>query len=175
MNSADQNALAPIAEEVLEKLQEVADAARAWLRDPRGPSADTLVPGSVSEAALRNLGQVNQQNRTAYQRLSKEPVVSRVVAEDENGVLRTQFFCRADQGMASLGVISYLTKQGRLASIPVGDEYLTPDGQAWIVVSKTGLRPEELNGQPTVLAICWKKSSLRKPKKRRSRRVSVGT
>ena len=147
MNSADQNALAPIAEEVLEKLQEVADAARAWLRDPRGPSADTLVPGSVSEAALRNLGQVNQQNRTAYQRLSKEPVVSRVVAEDENGVLRTQFFCRADQGMASLGVISYLTKQGRLASIPVGDEYLTPDGQAWIVVSKTGLRPEELNGQ----------------------------
>lgn len=147
MNSAEQNALAPIAEEVLGKLQEVANAARAWLQDPRGPSADTLVPGSVSEAALRNLGQVNQQNRTAYQRLSKEPVVSRVVAEDENGVLRTQFFCRADQGMASLGVISYLTKQGRLASIPVGDEYLTPDGQAWIVVSKTGLRPEEINGQ----------------------------
>lgn len=147
MNSADQNALAPIAEEVLEKLHEVANAARAWLQDSRGPSADTLVPGSVSEAALRNIGQVNQQNRTAYQRLSKEPVVSRVVAEDENGVLRTQFFCRADQGMASLGVISYLTKQGRLASIPVGDEYLTPDGQAWIVVSKTGLRPEEINGQ----------------------------
>lgn len=147
MNSADQNALAPIAEEVLGKLQEVANAARTWLQDPRGPSADTLIPGSVSEAALRNLGQVNQQNRTAYQRLSKEPVVSRVVTENEKGVLRTQFFCRADQGMASLGVISYLTKQGRLASIPVGDEYLTPDGQSWIVVSKMGLRPEEINGQ----------------------------
>lgn len=49
---------------------------------------DTLVPGSVSEAALRNLGQVNQQNRTAYQRLSKEPIVSRVVAEDD--VLRNE-------------------------------------------------------------------------------------
>lgn len=87
MNSADQNALAPIAEEVLEKLQEVADAARAWLRDPRGPSADTLVPGSVSEAALRNLGQVNQQNRTAYQRLSKEPAYLGLACE---GVLPAQ-------------------------------------------------------------------------------------
>lgn len=147
MNSADKNALAPIAKEVLGKLQEVATAARAWLKDPRGPSADTLVPGSVSDTALRNLDQVNQQNRAAYQRLSKEPVVSRVVAEDEKGGLHTRFFCRADQGMAERGVISYLTKWGRLASIPVGDEYLAPDGQAWIVVSKTGLRPEEINGQ----------------------------
>lgn len=147
MNSADQNALAPIAEEVLGKLQEVAATARAWLNDPRGPSVDTLVPSSVSDAALRNLGQVNQQNRAAYLRLSKEPVVSRVVAEDEKGGLHTRFFCRADQGLAERGVISYLTKWGRLASMPVGDEYLTPDGQAWIVVSKTGLRPEEVNGQ----------------------------
>lgn len=147
MNSADQNALAPIAEEVLGKLQEVANAARAWLQDPRGPSADSLVPGSVSEAALRNVSQVNQENRSAYQRLSKEPVVSRVVAEEKNVGLHTQFFCRADQGIASLGVISYLTKRGRLASIPVGDEYVTPEGQTWIVVSKTGMRPEEINGQ----------------------------
>jgi hypothetical protein len=66
LKSADQNALAPIAEEVLGKLQEVATAARAWLKDPRGPRAASLVPGSVSDAALRNLGQVNQQNRSAY-------------------------------------------------------------------------------------------------------------
>lgn len=147
MDSADQNALAPIAEEVLGKLEEVAVAARAWLKDPRGPSADSLVLGSSSVAALRNLDQVNQQNRAAYLRLSKEPVVSRVVAEDASGGLHTCFFCRADQGMAERGVISYLTKWGRLASMPVGDEYLTPDGQAWIVVSKTGLRPEESAGQ----------------------------
>lgn len=147
MNSAEQSALAPIAEEVLGKLQEVATAARGWLQDPRGPSVDSLVPDSVSDAALRKLGQVNQQNRAAYQRLSKEPVVSRVVAEDEKGSFHTRFFCRADQGMAERGVISYLTKWGRLASMPVGDEYITPDGQAWIVVSKTGLRPEEVNGQ----------------------------
>jgi hypothetical protein len=147
LNSAEQNALAPIAQEVLGKLHEVASAARAWLLDPRGPSVNTLVPGSVSEAALRNLGQVNQQNKTAYQRLSKEPLVSRVVAEDENGGLHTRFFCRADQGMAERGVISYLTKWGRLAAIPVGDDYETPDGQSWIVVSKTGMRPEEIGGQ----------------------------
>lgn len=147
MSSADHNDLAPIADEVLGKLQDVASAARAWLLNPNGPSADSLVPGSVSQAALLNIGQVNQQNRTAYQRLSKEPVVSRVVAEDEKGGLHTTFFCRADQGMPTRGVISYLTKWGRLASMPVGDEFITPDGQAWIVVSKTGLRPEEVNGQ----------------------------
>ncbi|WP_090140568.1 ATP-binding domain-containing protein [Limnohabitans sp. DM1] len=147
MNSADQNALAPIAEEVLGKLQEVATAAREWLQDPTGPSVDTLVPGSVSDAAKRNVAKINKENRSAYQRLSKEPVVSRVVAEDESGGFHTKFFCRADQGMANRGVISYLTKWGRLASMPVGDEYITPDGQAWIVVSKTGLRPEEINGQ----------------------------
>lgn len=147
MNSADQNALSPIAEEVLGKLEEVATAARAWLKEPGGPSAESLVLGSGSVAALRKLDQVNQQNRAAYQRLSKEPMVSRVVAEDENGGFHTRFFCRADQGMAQSGVISYLTKWGRLASMAVGDEYLTPDGQAWTIVSKTGLRPEEVSGQ----------------------------
>ena len=60
----------PIAEEVLGKLQEVAQAARAWLQDQRGPSVDTLVPGSISDAAVINLNRVNQQNRAAYQRLS---------------------------------------------------------------------------------------------------------
>lgn len=146
MNTADQNALAPIAEEVLGKLHEVATEARAWLKNPSGPSADSLVPGSVSEAALRNIGQVNLQNRTAYQRLSKEPVVSRVVAKDGKGGLHTTFFCRADQGLPARGVISYLTKWGRLAAMPVGDEFVAPNGQSWIVVSKTGLRPEEING-----------------------------
>lgn len=146
MSKAEQNTLAPIAQEVLDKLQDVATAARAWLQDPRGPSANTLVPGSVSDAALRNLGQVNQQNRAAYERLSKEPIVSRVVVEDEGGAQHTRFFCRADQGMAERGVVSYLTKWGRLASIPVGDEFVAPDGQTWIVVSKAGLRPNEANG-----------------------------
>lgn len=159
MNKAEQNTLAPIAQEVLGKLQEVAEAARAWLADPRGPSANTLVPGSVSEAALRNLGQVNQQNRAAYQRLSKEPIVSRVLVEDEGGGLHTRFFCRADQGMAERGVISYLTKWGRLASIPVGDEFVTPDGKTWIVVSKAGLRPEESGGQWDAFSVVQRENS----------------
>jgi hypothetical protein len=146
MNMAKQNALTPIAQEVLSKLDEVAKAARAWLNDPRSLSPDSLVPGSESEAAIRNVSQVNQQNQAAYQRLSREPVVSRVVAEDEGGNLHTYFFCRADQGMAERGVISYLTRFGRLASLPVGDEFVTPQGDAWIVVSKTGLRPDEVRG-----------------------------
>lgn len=146
MNSAEQNALTPIAQEVLDKLDEVAKAARAWLNAPRSLSANSLVPGSISEATLRNVGQINQQNHAAYQRLSKEPLVSRVVAEDEEGKLHTYFFCRADQGMAERQVISYLTRFGRLASLPVGDEFVTPKGDSWIIVSKTGLRSAETAG-----------------------------
>lgn len=146
MNSAEQKALTPIAQDVLDKLDEVAKAARAWLNDSRSLSADSLVPGSKNEAAVRNVAKVNQENRAAYQRLSKEPVVSRVVAEDEAGKLHTYFFCRADQGMAERGVISYLTRFGRLASLPVGDEFLNPEGESWIVVSKTGLRSDETAG-----------------------------
>ena len=146
MNIEEQNALTPIAQEVLNKLDEVAKAARAWLNDSRSLSADSLVPGSISDAAVRNVAQVNQVNRAAYQRLSKEPVVSRVVTEDEGGKFHTYFFCRADQGMAERDVISYLTRFGRLASLPVGDEFVTPAGESWIVVSKIGLRSDETDG-----------------------------
>lgn len=146
MSSAEQNELAQIAQEVLEKLDQVATSAKAWLNAPRSLSADSLVPGSISEAALRTVGQVNQQNQAAYQRLSKEPFVSRVVAKDKNRTLHTYFFCRADQGMAERRVISYLTGFGRLASLPVGDKFVTPDGESWTVMSKTGLRSEESAG-----------------------------
>lgn len=138
-----QNPLAAIATETLGKLDEVSAAARRWLNDGRALTIDSLVPGSQSEAAAHKLGQVNQQNKTAYLRLSNEPIVARVVAESEDGKFHTYFFCRADQGMAERGVISYLTAFGRLAAIPVGDEFITPQGESWIVVSKTGLRPAE--------------------------------
>ena len=147
MISAKESGLVPIANDVLGKLHEVAGLARTWLMNPNGPSAHSLVPTSVSTAALQNLANVNRQNRSAYERLSKEPLVSRVVASDDDGRLHTTFFCRADQGVPSLGVISYLSPRGRLASIPVGDEYLTPDGKNWMVISKTGVRPDEVNGQ----------------------------
>lgn len=146
MNIAEQKALAEIAHEVLNKLDEVARTARGWLSDTRSFSADSLVLGSTNDAAVRKVVQVNQENKAAYQRLSREPVVSRVVSSDENGGLHTYFFCRADQGMAELGVISYLTRFGRLASLPVGDEFVTPLGKTWKVVSKIGLRSDETAG-----------------------------
>ena len=92
VNSAEQNVLIPIAQEVLGKLDEVAKAARAWLNNLGSLSAHSLVPNSVSVEAIRNIGQVNQQNQAAYLRLSKEPIVSRVVVKDEKNKLQTYFF-----------------------------------------------------------------------------------
>ena len=66
MNSAEQTTLIPIAQDVLNKLDEVAKAARTWLNDSRSLSADSLVPGSKNDAAVRNVAKVNRENRAAY-------------------------------------------------------------------------------------------------------------
>lgn len=138
--------LIPIAHEILGKLDEVACAARAWLNNPKAFTIDSLVPIAQTEKAALKIAKINQQNRSAYLRLSKEPLASRVIAEAEDGKTHTYFFCRADQGMVDLGVISYLTDFGRLAATPVGGDFITPLGEHWIVVSKTGVRSETARG-----------------------------
>ena len=146
MNLSNKQALTQIAEEVLDKLEEVSTSAHLWLVNPNVLTMDSLTPASQTEKAALEIIRIKQKNRAAYQRLIKEPFVSRVVAEGENGEIHTYFFCRADQGMVERGVISYLTQFGRLASIPVGDDFLTPLGEYLLVISKTGVRPEMISG-----------------------------
>jgi hypothetical protein len=146
MNLSNKQALTQIAEEVLDKLEEVSASAHLWLVNPNSLTMDSLTPTSQTEKAALEIIRIKQKNRAAYQRLIKEPFVSRVVAEGENGAIHTYFFCRADQGMVERGVISYLTQFGRLASIPVGDEFLTPLGEYLLVISKAGVRPEMISG-----------------------------
>lgn len=149
MNIEQQNLLQPLAQDVLDKLETVSNAAHMWLVDDRKLGPDALTTGTntaISDAAVRNLAKINQQNQTAYRKLTEEPAISRVMAKDDDGTLHTYYFCRADQGMANIGVLSYLAPIGRLASLPVGDDFVTPDDKSLIVVSKTGLRPTNRAG-----------------------------
>lgn len=139
----------PLAIEVVDKLDTVANAARAWLANPSRPGIDALAAGGNtlhSDRTARVFAGVNQANESAYSTLAIEPAIARVIAEDEDGQRVTYYFCRAEQGLANLGLVSYRAPVGRLASLPVGEEYVRPDGKALIVVERAQLRPSPLAG-----------------------------
>ena len=89
MNLSNKQALTQIAEEVLDKLEEVSTSAHLWLVNPNVLTMDSLTPASQTEKAALEIIRIKQKNRAAYQRLIKEPFVSRVVAEGENGEIHT--------------------------------------------------------------------------------------
>ena len=81
MNIEQESLLQPIAQEVLTKLEMVSNAAREWLSEDRklGPNAlATGMNSAISDAAVRNLANINHQNHTAYRKLTEEPAISRV-------------------------------------------------------------------------------------------------
>lgn len=139
----------PLATEVVDKLVTVANAARAWLATPRRPGIEALAAGGNtlnSDRAARAFDGVNQANESAYRKLASEPAIARVIAEDHDGHRTAYYFCRAEQGMANLGVVSYRAPAGRLAALPVGGEYVGPDGKELIVIERAQLRPSHLAG-----------------------------
>ncbi|OAI65084.1 helicase UvrD [Ralstonia solanacearum] len=139
----------PLATEVVDKLDTVARTAQDWLASPHRLGIDALAAGGNtlnSDRAARALDGVNQANESAYRKLASEPAIARVIAEDDNGRRTAYYFCRAEQGIADLGLVSYRAPAGRLAALPVGEEYVRPDGKTLIVVERAQLRPSPLAG-----------------------------
>ncbi|NKA73553.1 DNA helicase UvrD [Ralstonia solanacearum] len=140
---------APLATEVVEKLDTVASTAQAWLANPHRLRIDALAAGGNtlhSDRPARALDGVNQANEAAYRKLASEPAIARVIAEDDDGHRTAYYFCRAEQGIADLGLVSYRAPVGRLAALPVGEEFVRPDGKALIVVERAQLRPSPIAG-----------------------------
>lgn len=135
-----------VAEDVLAQLERTASAAKAKLGETASLTTDVLagVNTLTSGSAIQRLREIDSQNRASYELLSREPAIARVVVEDEEGERETYYFCRGDQGMANLGVISYRAPIGRLASLPIGEEFRRPDGRELRVLERTQLRPMAL-------------------------------
>lgn len=149
MSKDHRKSFEPMAKEVVGTLDDVARTARTWLQSTSRLDASALAGGRNtmhSDLALRNLDQVNHANESAYRKLANEPAIARVIAEAEDGRRTAYYFCRAEQGIPSLGLVSYRAPVGRLAALPVGEEYIRPDGQALIVVERAQLRPSPLAG-----------------------------
>lgn len=149
MSTGNSERFEPLANEIVDKLDAVSSTARSWLSNSRPIGIEALVHGGNtlnSDRAARNLDDVYRANESAYRQLADEPAIARVIAEDDEGRRTAYYFCRAEQGMANLGLVSYRAPVGRLAALPVGEEYVRPDGKALIVVERARLRPSPLAG-----------------------------
>jgi DNA polymerase III delta prime subunit len=129
--------------DTLNQFEKVADAAQSALHTAPVLGFESLasVNTMTSANAIQRLGQVDQENRDSLRRLALEPAIARVTVADEDGKQTTYYFCRADQGMPNLGIISYRARIGRLASLPVGEEFRLPNDSFVEVVESAKLRP----------------------------------
>ncbi|MDP2834004.1 MAG: ATP-binding domain-containing protein [Pseudomonadota bacterium] len=132
-----------IADDTLKQFERVADAARSALRSDHVVGLGTLanVNTFTSTAAMVRLDRINQENRDSASKLADEPAIARVAFVDESGKIKRYYFCRADQGMANMDVISYLAPIGRMASLSVGDEFRLPGGSIVEVIESAKFRP----------------------------------
>lgn len=138
--------LVPMAEETLNRFEATVAAARTALKGVGGVKieavggAKTITNDSVVKEAIR----INRENREGYEMLVEMPAIARVVVEDEKGQRRTYYICRGSQGMPDLGVVSYRAPIGRLASLPIGEEFHDLKGRALTVLERAQLRPVSL-------------------------------
>jgi DNA polymerase III delta prime subunit len=120
----------------------VVEAAQSALRaKPLGVDSLAIVNTMTSDKPRQNLAHVDNENRESIRRIALEPAIARVTVADESGNRSTYYFCRAEQGMPDFGIISYRAKIGRLAALPVGEEFRLPNGSVVEVVESSKLRP----------------------------------
>jgi len=134
-----------IAGDTLNQFEKVAETAQSALRTVPVLGFDSLasVNTMTSANAIQRLGRIDQENRDSLRRLALEPAIARVTVADGDGKQTTYYFCRTDQGMPNLNTISYRAKIGRLAALPVGDEFCMPNDSIVEVVESAKLRPHQ--------------------------------
>lgn len=137
------NRIEHIAGDSLSQFEKVATAAEGALRNERvvGQDAFAVVNTFTSTAAVGQLAKIDRENRESALVLASEPAIARVVFADKHGNKKCYFFCRANQGMVSLGVISYKAAIGRLVALSVGDEFQLPNGPSGKIIESAKFRP----------------------------------
>ncbi|MDE0452046.1 MAG: hypothetical protein OXI90_09820, partial [Gammaproteobacteria bacterium] len=125
-----------LAKDVLDTFDEVSSEAGRELASP--PPDPRNVLAAPTWEGIQELERLAEARAESYRHLSREPAIARVVAL-KAGERLTYFFCRCASFLQ--GVVSYGTPLGRLASLPVGDEWELPDGDVLEVVEKASLIP----------------------------------
>lgn len=137
---------ADLADEVLDRFSKISEEAKHKLNDGQtlGSASFASINTMTSAAAIQSLNKISKDQRDAHQKLATEPAIARVTFADEAGQQKTYYFCRAEQGMLNHGVVSYKAAIGRIASLPVGEEFRLPDGPVVEIIERALLRPLHL-------------------------------
>lgn len=132
-----------LAEDTLTQFEKVAEAANTALRSDQPVSLEGIAHANTftGTGVMGRLEKIKQDNRETDLILANEPAIARVAFVDESGKKNRYFFCRANQGMVSLGVISYRAPIGRMASLSVGDEYQLPNGPRVEIIESAKYHP----------------------------------
>ena len=125
-----------LAKETLDTFHEVATAAETQLSSPRSDPQNVLA--NPTQEGISELDRLAVARSESYRHLSREPAIARVVAVKGSEHL-TYFFCRC--ASFTPGLVSYGAPIGRLASLPVGEEWTAPDGSVLEVVERATLSP----------------------------------
>ncbi len=121
-----QEHLKQLAGESLDTFAEIADTAARMLDGARGGSPESLVKSNTftDTRAVDNIYDISAATREGYQSLVHEPAISRVVAKDDAGKVRTYYISRTTSILLSSKkpLASYHSNIGKLASRRAGDE-----------------------------------------------------
>jgi hypothetical protein len=135
-----------LATEALDTLRKVSTAAKQNLHIPSTPASNAFasINTLTSAAAVRHYDDISRASREASEILSREPAVARVIAEDDEGQLRTIYICRTTPIQVLHQFASYRAPMGRLASLPIGGSVRVPSGKRYKLLEKALLHPSEL-------------------------------
>jgi flagellar biosynthesis GTPase FlhF len=135
-----------VAAEALNAFEKVSTAAKQSLHVPPTPASNAFasINTLTSAAAMREYDEISRASREAREILSREPAVARVIAEDDQGQLRTIYICRTTPIQVIHQFASYRAPLGRLASLRIGSSITLPNGKHYKLLQKALLFPTEL-------------------------------
>ena len=135
-----------LATETLDTLREVSTVAKQNLHIPPTPASRAFasINTLTSTTAVSQYDNISRASREASEILSREPAIARVLAEDDEGQLRTIYICRTSPLQILHQFASYRAPMGRLASLPIGGSIRVPSGKRYKLLEKALLHPSEL-------------------------------
>lgn len=137
------------AQDILMSIETISEKADAELTNAgRFHSLQHLVNNTLTGfAAVNKLAGVRSNNISSNEALVAEPAIARVVVKHSDGHKMTYYFCRK----GSLVGLEYITLAqlnapiGRIAALPVGEEYELKDDQYLTVLENIRFTPQNSN------------------------------
>lgn len=132
-----------VANESVSRLADIADAATRELSSPRTISGESLAYPNATNVptALESLSKSIRAVSESHELLTREPAIARVRVSDSQGQERTYYICRTAPVGGIANLASYRSPVGRLASLPVGESIVLPNGDQLQVVERMTLHP----------------------------------